>query len=84
MTWQADQDALTADMHNRFGHHPVRSIERERAHAHIREEIQTCATQVARILPEGRERSLAITKFEEAMFWANAALARAHDPHTDD
>ncbi len=27
-------------------------------------------------VPECRERSLAITKLEEAMFWGNAAIAR--------
>lgn len=26
--------------------------------------------------PKSREQSLAITKVEEAMFWANAAIAR--------
>lgn len=35
------------------------------------------ATHVAD-LPVGREQSLAITKIEEALFYANAAVARTH------
>jgi len=29
------------------------------------------------IIPDGREKSLAITHLEEVMFWSNAGLARS-------
>ena len=38
------------------------------------------AYQLVRRCPESRETSLALTKLEEAMFWANAAIAR-HGPN---
>lgn len=31
-------------------------------------------------LPNSREKSLALTKIEEAVMWANAAIARDGDP----
>jgi hypothetical protein len=33
-------------------------------------------TEQLELLPPSRERSLAATKIEEAMFWANAAISR--------
>jgi len=36
-------------------------------------------------VPDGRERSVAMTKLEEVMFWANAGIARlSEDSSTDD
>jgi len=32
--------------------------------------------KVLQVAPDSRERSLALTKIEEAVFWANAAIAR--------
>lgn len=33
-----------------------------------------------RHLPDGREKSLAMTRLEEVMFWSNAAIAREPQP----
>jgi hypothetical protein len=47
----------------------------------IYEQIRARAKEYARFLiencPSGRELYLAITKLEEAVFWANAGIARA-------
>lgn len=43
---------------------------------HIREAMRTAAVRVCEVTPQGRERALALTKLEEAMFWANAGIAR--------
>ncbi len=44
------------------------------------EAIRTCAKQLAHLIndtaPDSREQSLAITKLEEVVFWANASVAR--------
>jgi len=44
----------------------------------LRVAAKTLAFCIAELCPEGRERSLALTKLEESVMWANAAIAR-HD-----
>lgn len=68
------------DIHNRFAYHPPKSEERKREHENVRDGAMRLAMSWGGNLPPGREAALAITKLEEAMFWANAALARAEDP----
>lgn len=63
------------DIDNRFNYHAP-DADRAAQHETIREELRQTAGVLNAILPEGREKSLAITKLEEAMFWANASLAR--------
>jgi hypothetical protein len=66
------------DLDNRFDYHPpspLLAID----HGKVRDAIKDAAAQIERIHPHDcREKSLAFTALEEAMFWGNAALAR-HD-----
>jgi hypothetical protein len=67
------------DLADRFNYHPPKSEERRQAHQTVREECLLLARQLNGILPDGREKALAVTNLEQVMFWANAALARTPD-----
>lgn len=64
-----------AEINKRFDHHYPESDEQLSHHIEVREATKTLAA-VFGGLPEGCEKALAITRLEEAMFWANAAIAR--------
>jgi hypothetical protein len=60
---------------NRFTFHPASEVT-GRSHKAIRDACYTLAIDLNGLLPESREKSLAITHLEEVMFWGNAAIAR--------
>lgn len=64
------------DIENRFAFHAAPDEEKRNEHTAVRTACKQLAAKLNKSLPEGREKSLAVTKIEEAMFWANAALAR--------
>jgi hypothetical protein len=66
----------TNDIENRFSYHPVDTDERRNAHEQVRNVLKTAAHYLAANVPPGRENSLMLTALEEAMFWANAGIAR--------
>jgi hypothetical protein len=43
----------------------------------LRGEARALATTLLRTCPPSRERSLALTNLEQAIFWANASIARS-------
>jgi hypothetical protein len=45
----------------------------------VRAAGRAMAVAVCQVAPEGRERALALTKIEEAVFWANAGIARTDE-----
>ncbi len=65
------------DIDNRFTTHHVTSTTVEKM-ADLCEEFKTLAHVIDENIPDGREKSLTMTKLEEAMFFANAALS--HKP----
>ena len=42
----------------------------------LRDKARELAILIQSTVPESREKSLAFTKLEEAVFWANAGIAR--------
>jgi len=64
------------DIANRFDFHAASTEEKRNEHTSVRQACRRLADDLNGRLPEGREKSLAITHLEEAMFWANAAIAR--------
>lgn len=67
---------MSKDLDNRFDFHPATTEEKKNEHSSIRMAAKALAEKVEAEVPPGREQALAITKIEEAMFWANAAIAR--------
>lgn len=75
---EAEVDIMSAELHRRFEYHaPPNEAVRE-AHWLIRKQMRGAAEMVLDNTPQCREQSIAFTKLEEAMFWANAAIARNH------
>ena len=63
------------DLTTRFTYHPPKEGQPEKYQC-IRSEAHDLAKTIVTVTPPCREQSLALTKLEEAVFWANASIAR--------
>jgi len=74
-TTPLERFVLDSDLENRFVFHSP-SIDKGAQHESVRSNCMGLAVFLNDVLPEGREKSLAITHLEEVMMWSNAAIAR--------
>lgn len=66
------------DIENNFKQHEItESINNKMIK--IRELALNFAKEISELCPDSREKSLAFTKLEEVMFWANAAISRYNE-----
>lgn len=63
------------DIRSRFTYHPPKEGQPLRYES-IRDQARALAQHIVDSTPEGREQSNAITRLEESVMWANAAIAR--------
>lgn len=66
---------MSKDLENRFTYHPPKNDQQTR-YVILRDEAKALAFRIVVLTPKSREQSLALTKLEEAVFWANAGIAR--------
>lgn len=63
------------DIENRFSYHAP-SLAKQELHIAARNKVKDLAHYLNGVLPESREKSLSVTHLEDALMWANAAIAR--------
>lgn len=67
-------DRERAEVEFRFRFHAATDITKPK-HEAVRDKIRLLALWVLDDIPASRERALALTALQEAMMWANAAIA---------
>lgn len=66
---------IQIDLENRFTSHAPKKGQQLK-YAIVRGEALALAKKIVILTPNSREQYLALTKLEEAVFWANSAIAR--------
>jgi hypothetical protein len=61
---------------NNFSYHPPKSQETVDKYQVLRDKAKELAYMIENIVPNSREKSVAITHLETCVMWANAGIAR--------
>lgn len=76
-----DRHITDEELAHRFQFHPADAQNTKDAHETVRRVLREAAVEIVKVTgAASREQSTAVTKLEEAMFWANAAIARGDGP----
>jgi len=70
-----DTSRMIGQIENNFTYHSPKDDQNER-YILLRNSAKNLAINILERTPQSREQSLALTKLEESIFWANAAIAR--------
>lgn len=71
----SEDDERIVDINKRFTYHAPKGDQSER-YEEIRAKAKELAILIVSETPKSREQSLALTKLEESVMWANASIAR--------
>lgn len=63
------------EIETRFTYHAPKTGQPE-IYVRLRDKAKEMAILINEVCPESREKALAFTQLEDAVFWANAAIAR--------
>jgi hypothetical protein len=64
------------DIISRFRFYPAKSDDITNAHVRVNNLLLDVALELNALIPDGREKSLVMTKLQEARFWSNDAIAQ--------
>ena len=67
------------ELMHRFGYHPATDVTGPQ-HDVVRALCYDFAVQLDEMLPDGRDKSTALTKLQEVMHWSNSAIAITTTP----
>ena len=82
-TTQNKEVNMNKDIENRFTYHAPKKEDIAKFPI-IRDSAKELAYLVKELVPAGREQSLALTKLEEVVMWANAGIVRTKEEKDDD
>ena len=66
---------MNSQIENNFRYHSPKEGQPEK-YTQLREKAKELAYLIEELAPQSREKSLAMTKLEESVMWANASIAR--------